>query len=226
MKRASNIAITFVPSRRDAPLDYISRGQRLDMLDRPSQAAGKAVGQTESPPLEADEELAARGDNAAFIMLYKRHLRGVYSYLYSRLESVQEAEDLTAQTFERAWSSLSSYRPTGLFKSWLFTIAYRNFADHYRHRRVHTVAGSEADYLADSALGPEAAFMQAEQLQLVLSVIATLSEDQQEIVSLRFMGELPYKEIARIMGKREAAVKMAAYRALEEVRRRCADVEE
>ena len=196
------------------------------MLDRPSHAAGEAVGQPESRPLEADEELAVRGDNDAFITLYRRHLRGVYSYLYSRLGSVQEAEDLTAQTFERAWASLSTYKPTGLFKGWLFTIAYRTLADHYRHRRVHTVEGSEADYMVDSSLGPEAAFMQAEHFQFVLSVIGTLSEEQQEIISLRFMAELPYKEIARIMGKREAAVKMAAYRAIAEVKQRCADGDE
>lgn len=226
MEQTENIARTFVPGRRDSPLDGISRGQGLTMLDRTSQAAEKAVEITESPSLEADEELAVRGDNAAFITLYRRHLRTVYSYLYSRLGSVQEAEDLTAQTFERAWASLASYRPTGLFKGWLFTIAYRTFADYYRHRRVHTVAGSEADYLVDGSLGPEAAVMQAEQLQFVLSVIATLSEEQQEIISLRFMAELHYKEIAQIMGKREAAVKMAAYRALAEVRRRCADVDE
>ncbi len=226
METTENIAITFVPTRRDSPLDDISRRQGLIMLDQPSQSAEKAMGQTESPSLEADEELAVRGDNAAFITLYRRHLRSVYSYLYSRLGSVQEAEDLTAQTFERAWASLSSYRPTGLFKGWLFTIAYRTLADYYRHRRVHTVAGSEAEYLVDGSPGPEAAFMQAERLQFVLSVIAILSEEQQEIISLRFMAELPYKEIAQIMGKREAAVKMAAYRALEEVRRRCADGDE
>ena len=86
--------------------------------------------------------------------------------------------------------------------------------------------GYEADYLVDSSPGPEEGVLAEERLQYVLSVIETLLEEQQEIISLRFMAELPYKEIAQIMGKREAAVKMTAYRALAEIKRRCEDGDE
>jgi len=52
------------------------------------------------------------------------------------------------------------------------------------------------------------------------SIISTLSRDQQDVISLRFLADLPYAEIAQIIGKRESAVKMIAYRALDELRRR------
>src|SRR5690348_7351843 len=87
--------------------------------------------ETEEPGAHSDEALAARGDAASFTTLYRRHLRPVYSYLYARLGNMQEAEDVTSLTFERAWSSLKSYRQrsTGSFRGWLFTIAHRALAD-------------------------------------------------------------------------------------------------
>lgn len=197
------------------------------MADDKARSTGASIPLDASSPSESDEELAVRCDNAAFVTLYRRHLTGVYRYLYSRLGEVQEAENLTGSVFERAWSSLGSYKPTGSFKGWLFTIASHTLADHYRHskRSPRTLRVGDHEVL-DTTPGPEESVLATETLQMVLSVIATLPPDQQEVISLRFMAELPYKEIARVMGKREAAVKMSAYRALESIRRRCADVYE
>ena len=134
---------------------------------------------------------------------------------------------MTSLAFERAWQSLPNYRPTGTFKGWLFTIAHRTLADHQRQRKPHPVPlGILADVLYDPAVGPEEASLIAEQLRMVLQIISGLSREQQEVITLRFMAELPYGEIAQIVGKREAAVKMIAYRAIEEVRRRYDDVQE
>src|SRR5207253_11232152 len=67
---------------------------------------------------------------------------------------------------------------------------------------------------------PGEAVLASEELRQVLDIIAGLSREQQEVIALRFMAELRYGEIAQVTGKREAAVKMIAYRALEEIRRR------
>src|SRR5438034_5726109 len=91
------------------------------------------------PEEASDEALAARGDADSFIQLYRKHLRPVYGYLYARLGSREEAEDMTALVFERALASIGSYRPTGSFAGWLFTIAHRALADYYRQRRPQHV---------------------------------------------------------------------------------------
>lgn len=173
----------------------------------------------------SDESLAALGDVDGFIQLYRKHLNPVYSYLYARLGSREEAEDVTAITFERALSSIKGYKPTGSFAGWLFTIAHRSLADHYRQRKVKQVSvDAYTDMLFDPAQGPEDQAVMSDHLHQVLRVISEMSRDQQEIIGLRFIADLKYSEIAQITGKREAAVKMTAYRALEEIRRRCEDV--
>jgi RNA polymerase sigma factor (sigma-70 family) len=182
-----------------------------------------AVAQVEvvGPDIDTDESLAVRGDVDSFVVLYRRHLRSVYGYLYARLGNRQEAEDVTTLVFERAWTALRRYRPSGSFKSWLFTIARRALADHYRQRKPRPVVVEEVEEtLLDPAAGPEEAALASEQLRQVLEIIEGLGREQQEVIALRFMAELRYGEIARITGKREAAVKMIAYRALEEIRRR------
>jgi RNA polymerase sigma-70 factor (ECF subfamily) len=181
----------------------------------------------QEPSQQSDEVLAARADADSFVLLYRRYLRPIYSYLYARLGNREEAEDATALVFERALSSLRSYRPTGSFAGWLFTIAHRTLADHYRQHKSHQVrvdTGDEA--LFDPALGPEDKAIVSEQLRQVLHIISQLSREQQEVIGLRFMAELRYGEIAQVLGKREAAVKMIAYRALEEIRQRYTDVNE
>ncbi len=185
-----------------------------------------AAARSEQVDVESDEALAARGDTDSFVLLYRRHLKAVYGYAYARLINRQEAEDVASLAFERAWQSLPNYRPTGSFKAWLFTIAHRTLADHQRQRKPHPVPlGILADVLHDPAVGPEEASLVAEQLRVVLQIISGLSREQQEVITLRFMAELPYGEIAQVVGKRDAAVKMIAYRAIEEVRRRYDDVQ-
>jgi RNA polymerase sigma-70 factor (ECF subfamily) len=176
-----------------------------------------------TPALEADDDaaLAARGEVDAFIRLYHAHLPAVYRYTYVRLGNRQDAEDVTALVFERVWTGIKRYHPTGSFRGWLFTIAHRVVADHFRqeaHRAVSVDALAET--LHDPAAGPEERGLVAAELQRLLAMIASLRPAQQQVIALRFLADLPYDEIARIVGKREAAVKMIAYRALAELGRR------
>ncbi|HEU5329468.1 MAG: RNA polymerase sigma factor [Thermomicrobiales bacterium] len=179
-----------------------------------------------TPALEAagDAVLAARGEVDAFIRLYREYLPAVYHYAYARLGNAQDAEDVTAQVFERAWGSIGRYRPTGSFRGWLFTIAHRAVADHYRQFRQASHQAFSVDTLADTlrdpAAGPEEQGLIAAEIQRLLAIVAALRPAQQQVIALRFLADLPYDEIARIVGKREATVKMIAYRALAEIGRR------
>src|SRR6266851_108563 len=82
-----------------------------------------------------DEALLKRGDAASFAELYARHLPGVYRYMASRAPSREEAEDLASEVFHQAWASRGSYRSNGSFRAWIFSIARRTVADHYRRWR-------------------------------------------------------------------------------------------
>jgi len=163
----------------------------------------------------SDEALIARGDADGFVLLYRRHLPAIYRYAYARLGNRQDAEDLAALTFERAWARRGHYRATGPFRGWLFGIAHRAVVDRRRRDRpVPTPVEALAEALPDPAAGPEAAAISAEERALVGRIMAGLRPAQREILALRFFAGLPYDEIAGIVGKRTPAVKMLAYRAL------------
>ncbi len=178
---------------------------------------------------ERDETLAARGDMDDFIQLYQHHLKPVHNYLYARLGNRQDAEDVTAIVFERAWTSLKNYKPNGSFRGWLFTIVHRALADYYRQhksaRNQLVQVEALAETLFDPSAGPEEMALLSERLRQVREAITSLNQEQREVVYLRFVADLHYKEVAQVTGKRESAVKMIAYRALEEIRRRCSDVQ-
>jgi RNA polymerase sigma-70 factor (ECF subfamily) len=180
------------------------------------------------PPGESDssEALAVRGDSESFIRLYETHVQAVYNYLLGRLGHRQDAEDVTALVFAEVWRSLPRYRPTGSFKGWLFTIAHRILLRQIRVRPKPTLPIDPlAEVLVDPALGPEEHALAADTVRQTIALLATLRPEQQEVISLRFLAGLPYKEIARVVGKRESAVKLTAYRALVDLRRRAQDVQ-
>jgi RNA polymerase sigma-70 factor (ECF subfamily) len=167
-----------------------------------------------------DEAIAARGDAASFAELYRRHVEAVYRYAASRVATRDEAEDVTSDAFHRAWSSFHTYRASSTFRAWLFGVARRAIADHYRKTKptVRLVPETAAQ-LADDNPNPEESAVRRELERRGAEILARLKPDQQEILSLRFAARLSYPEIAQVMKKREDAVKKAAYRALEEMKK-------
>lgn len=173
---------------------------------------GQSAVKTES---EDDAHLvrAARRDLAAFGTLYRRHVAPIYRYLYSRAGNAADAQDLTAQVFVEALQGLDRYRERGSFRAWLFTIAYYKAADHHRRQRPEL----PLDEARDTAAGGEGALarlVREEALQRLAGLVEKLDDDKQEMLRLRFAGGLTYREIGRVVGRSEAAVKMAVHRLL------------
>lgn len=194
---------------------------------RASRAGGLPAERVADVGEASDEALAARGDAESFMVLYRRHLPAVYRYAYARTGNRQDAENVTAVAFEQAWASLGRYRPVGSFRGWLFTVARRALADHRRRGGpARDIGEALPDELFDASAGPEEATLLAEDLRRLLRIMAELSKEQQELIALRVLGGLRFDEIARIVGKREPAVKMSIYRALDAIRRRYHDERE
>jgi RNA polymerase sigma-70 factor (ECF subfamily) len=196
-----------------------------------STSAGVSPGALAAIPsalaVASDEQLA-HGGHADFALLYEQHLPSVYRYVASRVRTREEAEDLTSETFRQAWVNRRHYRGHGSFRAWLFAIVRRTLADHYRYRRqpVTPLEPGVARDLVDDMPSPEDHVVQDERELLVRELLAQLSAEQQEILSLRFAAELSYPEIAVVIGKREEAVKKIAYRALETLRGTSAEHQE
>lgn len=176
--------------------------------------------QTDAPAGQSDAELVrqAQNDRAAFAALYRRYLTPMYRYFYARTGDAQEAEELTSQTFVAVLEQLPRYRERGKFASWLFTIAARRLADHFR-RRPAVLLDDVAD-LPGHEPSPEALAEHAERTARLVQVVQTLSPDRAQAVALHFFGGLSLSETARVMGRSQAAVKSLVHRALHDLRER------
>jgi RNA polymerase sigma-70 factor (ECF subfamily) len=173
--------------------------------------------------VEDDVTLArrARADPHAFAELYRRYMEPIYRFHLIRTSNVQDAQDLTSQTFLAALESIESYRGQGSFAGWLFGIASHKVADHYRRR--HVSASLEAiEEMTDPEPYPEEVAATRLQLTQVARALATLAPDQAEALTLRLSGGLSALEVGRIMGRSEAAVKMLVHRGLRNLQDRLA----
>lgn len=170
---------------------------------------------------EALAQRAAKGDHAAFTHLYQRTVKRLYAYCYSQSHNVQEAEDLTTQTFIAALEQIGRYRGEGTAAAWLVGIAYHKVSD-WRRKRQLTVALTLVEEHADPAPLPDELFFQQWQRAALEQALHTLTPERAEAIALRFFGELSNAEVAAVMGKQEAAVKMLVHRGLYELRLRLA----
>jgi len=170
-----------------------------------------------------DVELARRatGDPQAFTELYHRHLPSIYRYHLARTGHVQEAEDLTAQTFLTAFESIRSYRGQGSFSSWLFGIASHKLADHYRRNRTELPL-EEAENIHSPNPLPEDAAIQRLELARIARVLRLISPERAEALVLCLFGGLSLAEAAHVVGKSEAAVKMLVHRGICDLQERLA----
>jgi RNA polymerase sigma-70 factor (ECF subfamily) len=160
-----------------------------------------------------DDQLVAstRQDPAQFACLYRRYAARVYRYFYGRTGATADAEDLTAQLFLDVLSALPGYRPRGSFAAWLFTLARRRAADHFRRQR----SSLPLDWAPDiPAAGPDplGEVQQRENRVRLAQLFARLEPDKQELVRLRYAAGLSHRQIGQVLGRSEAAVAMAMHR--------------
>lgn len=135
-------------------------------------------------------------------------------YIYRKTGDRQAAEDLTSDTFMKALANIQNYRYTGQpFAAWLYRIASNLVTDYYRARRP-TASLDEGLQMVATGQSPEEAALALDDQQAVMRAIQTLSPDQQDVVLMRFSGDMKLKEIAAVLGKTEGAVKALMFRAL------------
>jgi RNA polymerase sigma-70 factor (ECF subfamily) len=151
--------------------------------------------------------------------LYRQYLPRILNYIRLRVDGEDLAQDLTAETFERAVSRQHTLRRPEAFGAWLFTIARNTVAAHYRRRRPAISLEQTAEQLAPG-LSPPEAVMRREELARLRRALTTLSEREQEIIRLRFGAGLKNKEIGEILRLRAGHVAVILYRALRKLRTR------
>jgi RNA polymerase sigma-70 factor (ECF subfamily) len=178
----------------------------------------------EAPDFGHDLSLLRRcqqGEVEAFGELYERYVDRVYRHVYYLTRDRTEAEDLTAETFLRAWQAIGRYqwRDKPLL-SWLLTIAHNLVISRMRrnshHGRSLEHMGAEAN---TASVAPEDAYIANLQHEQVLRAILKLKPLERQVILLRFVDQMDYPEVAAALGKTVNAIRVTQFRALSNLRR-------
>lgn len=153
------------------------------------------------------EKLAKQIDEESFASIYDNYVTAIYQFIYYKTYHRETAEDLTSQTFLKALEKIHRFNPQkGSMAAWLYQIARNLVIDHFRTKKrtfsIHDIWDLAGSHNVEIDLENK------EQLQMVQTVLKELPLNQRDIIIMRVWQELPYKEIAEIMGKSEASCKM------------------
>ena len=164
-------------------------------------------------------EKAKAGDNEAFEQLYERFHQPIFTYIYYRVGDQQQAEDLTGDTFVRMVTKLHTYKQNEkTILAWLYTIAGNLVRDQIRRANlVQWMPLNETDSEeGESVMGQIAHKLKQEQLVLALK---ELTEEQQQVILLRFIEGRSIKEVSAHLGKTLTGIKALQRRAINALRR-------
>jgi len=163
-------------------------------------------------------ELVARGqqgDRDALEELYLIHFDRIYSYLHVSVGNRHDAEDLTTQTFLKMLEKIGSFKwQSAPFSAWLFRIAHNLAMDHFRARRRWQPEEEVPETPGEEEPSAELVAMQTIGRESMLELIDRLSPEQQQVLTLKFVFNLPNAEVAAILDKTEGAIKSLQHRAL------------
>ena len=193
------------------------------MTSVPSQTtSAEPAAQVAPPDREEERRLvlkAVERDQEAFAQLYDRHVVRIYRHIYYMVNDSSTAEDLTAQTFLKAWEAIDRYKERGApIVAWLLRISHNLTVSFLRSKRDH----SELDEtFLDQKMtrNPEEALEQASDEKSMREAVLKLRDEQRQVIMLRFVEEMDYREVADIIGKSVPAVRVIQHRALGNLRK-------
>jgi RNA polymerase sigma-70 factor (ECF subfamily) len=175
--------------------------------------------------LERLVDRARAGDPEAFGSLFDQFHVPVHRYVASRVGRPSDAEDLAQLVFVKALEALPRYESRGIpFGGWLFRLARNVVIDHVRTRRDHAALDLVVER-ADTTRGPDELAGLRQELDAVSAALRRLTDEQREVIELRFFAGLSAKEAAVAMGKQEGTIRGLQFRALAALRRELGAVE-
>jgi RNA polymerase sigma-70 factor (ECF subfamily) len=161
---------------------------------------------------------AVRRDRAAFGELYRRYRPAIVRYVYNHVGNAIEAEDIAGRVFLKAWQAIDRYQDRGRpFSSWLYRLAHNQVVDHHRTRHA------SAQLLDLGAFAtPDTAFETVRRKHAAKEInqaLQALTADQRQVIRHKFADGLDNPTIARLMNKKEGAVRALQMRGLSALRR-------
>lgn len=171
-------------------------------------------------------DMAVGGDDKAYAKLLLRYRKPVYHMVLKMVRNIDDAEDLTMESFSKAFRSLSRFKKDYTFSTWLFRIATNNAIDFIRKRKLNTLSIQNTftdddgqsvgmDVEDDGILNPQDETIKAQKEEIIQAFVSMLPSKYQKLVRLRYFHELSYEEIAEELEAPLGTVKAQLHRARE-----------
>ncbi|NCG22491.1 MAG: sigma-70 family RNA polymerase sigma factor [Rhodobacterales bacterium] len=185
---------------------------------------------------EADAELlrvVIEGDTTAYRGLVEKYQGRVYSMVYGMLRNREDARDVTQEAFVKGFRNLQSFRLESSFYTWLYRIAMNLAIDHTRKKKRQAAAGFDEGIAArdlDGAISdlhhgdsPSKSLERKQLMSVIMDALEKLPTDQKQVILLRELEGLSYKEISDIMEIPEGTVMSRLYYARKKLQKLLAD---
>ena len=183
-------------------------------------AISSAYHKTRADILEEEQVIAAANrDPKHFEPLYRSYYEPIFRFVYKRLDSMDQAQDVTSQVFLKALTNLKKYQSRGLpFGSWLYRIAISEVNNMYKANKATRALNIDTVNLNHMMQEMEED-QSEEHRQLLVQGLRHLKEEDLALVEMRFFEKRPFKEIGEILGITENNAKVRLYRALDRLKK-------
>jgi RNA polymerase sigma-70 factor (ECF subfamily) len=152
----------------------------------------------------------------SFESRYLEFVDKVYWYILRKVRNTHEAEDLTSQTFIKAYQSYSKLKDQERFAPWIFKIAHNLTMDFFRHSKQYS--GEDPDWLQSEKEDLLSNAINSELSRQIQTEIQKLSKEELDLLDLRFVAQLTFKEMATVLQRNESTLKKQYYKIIIKLR--------
>jgi len=164
-------------------------------------------------------ESVKKGDKNAFNILYKTYFTPLFRYIYLRINSKTETEDLVQEVFLRVLKNINKFEDRNKSPlNYFFTIARNLIIDYWKKKKEISINNEEILKAIHNNFNPHQIIQEKEINEIIKKSIKNLPTDQQEVIILKFINDMTNKEIANLMDRSEEAVRQLQCRALKKLR--------
>lgn len=160
-------------------------------------------------------------DPEAFGQFYDLYVSRIYRFIYFKVSSAEEAEDITAETFLKIWEYIFNNKPIDNLNAFAYQVARNLVIDWYRQKAQQKLINDPEMILAqlpDTAMPADTSLELASDLEQIEKYLRQMKDEYREIIILKYIDELSVSEIAKVLNKSKGNVRVLAHRALTTLR--------
>ncbi len=153
-----------------------------------------------------------------FSKIYDKYIAKIYRFIFLKVNSQPDAEDLTSETFLRGWKAFQNQKEIENPQAFLYQIARNLVIDYYRQKGKVQFVSTENVSIADPRQNLEEKVLSRSDLDIIKLALADLKDDYQNVIIWRYLDDLSIREISNLLDRTEDATRVLLHRALKTLR--------